>query len=128
MVNGDTLKEFYKDKSRVNKEYHNRMMAFKTGELSVDEIWDRYETIRDTLEEKYGLLNFANRELYIDREFIGNFNSIVGKRGKVRMLFEELISYYNCFYRFDWNRPSESYIIFPSNCTIEIYEVLEDIK
>ena len=123
-MNGDELKNIYTDKVKVNNRYQEYI---KNYPLSTLEIWERWDIIRDALEPKYGLLNFVNMELTIDRVYIGHFNSIVGKRGNVRRLFDKLVEYYDCFYRFDFNRPSESYIIFPINSTDEIIEVLDKL-
>lgn len=126
MVNGDLIKgEFLGDIGLVRSNYHDIVMGYP---LSTEEVWDLEFGIRDELESKgYGIINYCNFPLRIDKCYIGHFNSINGEKGKIRKLFKVLMEYFDCFYREDYERLSEAWIVFPKNVTCELFYVLDKV-
>lgn len=126
MVNGDLVKgKFLGDIRGVRANYRDVVMNYP---LLTEEVWDLEFGITDELESKgYGLITFCNYPLYIDEYYIGHFNSINGSKRKVRKLFKYLMDCFDCFYRENYEKPSEAWIVFPCNLDCEVFYVLDKV-
>lgn len=90
-------------------------------------VWDIECHIRDIVEEKgYDLINFCSFPLFIKGRYMGNYNSIKGYSKQIKYLFRQIKGWgYECYYRKNYEKSSESHIIFPKNL---IYELEDNFK
>lgn len=98
--------------------------------LNTEQVWDIEFEIRDIIKEKgYGLINFCNYSLIINKEYIGHFNAIDGSSKMIKLLYSQIKSWgYECYYQFNEEKPTMAYIVFPKNLTYEIKEDLYKLK
>lgn len=121
--------EYYiKNKEHIREEY--TILKLYSKEYSIEEVFSMYETVRDSLQDKgYGLVNFCNHLLIIDREDMGYYNGMSGMYLPMKYLHKQLVDFgLECFFRRDYRRSSEAVIIFIKNYDWVALDYLDDIE